>query len=677
MDLPEPDDRLNSWKEVAVFLGRTVRTVQRWEKNDGLPLRRGGPGQRGAVVASKREISAWWERRRATLVDGSALEEGSSADVDEPAAAPPAPRRLIRAGWRLGLTVCLAGLAVLIVGAGLPLLRQASGTIDMSPSVGRLLATSTTEGRTLSSVPLGGMPVALALSPSGRLAYVGVHEQRTVLVVDLPSRTVVDRLESIERPRKLAIGPDGTRLLVVGLSELGVLDLRSRALTRFAVESGSVADAYMSRDGRHVWTTLAQAGLRILDLETGRWTRVPAIGCPMYLAAAPRSRRVFLTYQCGGPGGRLGHDAIEILDEGDGSSIMTRAGPPLVGSALAVSPDERHLWIDAGDACVRPYYDQLGCPPGSGPVLHALRAETLQPLLTVRVPGRGFGTTPIFFPDGTRLVLAGTGLKVIDRSLGTVYEASGREPGGGAFTTDGRRFVSLDPLNRALVTYELSPVPDASVFRELSTHWSGDGTGSDIVGGTQPVATDELRFEPGRYGQAFAFDGSSRGVSFGRRLNVDIASSPVTYAAWIRLERGGAARHVLSREGTNGWNWWVTEEGRLAFCIVHPQTDLSCDAGGVVGRTRLLPQRWYHVAALRSSAAVSLFLDGKEDGARAVEEGFQPPDEPGNVPELRLGAGPDGRAPFVGLIDEVLLFGRVLSAAELAQVRRATWLDAR
>lgn len=677
MDLPEPDDRLNSWKEVAVFLGRTVRTVQRWEKNDGLPLRRGGPGQRGAVVASKREISAWWERRRSTLVDGSALEDGSPADVDEPAAAPPAPRRVTWAGWRLGLTVCLAGLAVLTVGAGLPFLRQASGPIDMSPSVGRLLATSTTEGRTLSLVSLGGMPSGLVLSPSGRLAYVGLQDQGAVAVVDLASRTVVDRLEGIERPQELVVSSDGTRLLVVGRSELGVLDLRSRALTRFAVESGSVVDAFMSRDGRHVWTTLAQAGLRILDLETGRWTRVPAIGCPMYLAAAPRSRRVFLTYQCGGPGGRLGHDAIEILDEGDRSSILTRAGLPLVGSALAVSPDERHVWIDAGDACAHPDYDQLGCPPGSGPVLHALRAETLQPLLTVRVPGGGFRTTPIFFPDGTRLVLAGTGLKVIDRSLGTVYEAIGREPGGGAFTTDGRRFVSLDPLNRALVTYELSPVPDASVFRELASHWSGDGTGSDIVGGTQPVGTDELRFEPGLYGQAFAFDGSSRGVSFGRRLNANIATSPVTYAAWIRLERGGAARHVLSREGTNGWNWWITEEGRLAFCVVHPQTDLSCDAGGVVGRTRLLPQRWYHVAVLRGSAAVSLFLDGKEDGATAVEEGFQPRDEPGNVPELRLGAGSDGRAPFVGLIDEVLLFGRVLSAADLAQVRRATWLDAR
>jgi excisionase family DNA binding protein len=31
---------LTSWKEVAAYLGKGVRTVQRWEKHDGLPVRR-------------------------------------------------------------------------------------------------------------------------------------------------------------------------------------------------------------------------------------------------------------------------------------------------------------------------------------------------------------------------------------------------------------------------------------------------------------------------------------------------------------------------------------------------------------------------------------------------------------------------------------------------------------
>ena len=51
-------DQLNSWKEVAQYLGCSIRTVQRWEAERGLPVRR-IPGQRGAVFALRAEIDQW------------------------------------------------------------------------------------------------------------------------------------------------------------------------------------------------------------------------------------------------------------------------------------------------------------------------------------------------------------------------------------------------------------------------------------------------------------------------------------------------------------------------------------------------------------------------------------------------------------------------------------------
>ncbi|PYT73396.1 MAG: hypothetical protein DMG42_12615 [Acidobacteria bacterium] len=35
-----PDNLLDSWKEIAAYLDREVRTVQRWEKKEGLPVHR-------------------------------------------------------------------------------------------------------------------------------------------------------------------------------------------------------------------------------------------------------------------------------------------------------------------------------------------------------------------------------------------------------------------------------------------------------------------------------------------------------------------------------------------------------------------------------------------------------------------------------------------------------------
>jgi hypothetical protein len=56
-------DRLDSWKQIAVYLGREVRTVQRWEKCEGLPVRRQFHVKGGTVWAFKHEIDAWFKNR--------------------------------------------------------------------------------------------------------------------------------------------------------------------------------------------------------------------------------------------------------------------------------------------------------------------------------------------------------------------------------------------------------------------------------------------------------------------------------------------------------------------------------------------------------------------------------------------------------------------------------------
>lgn len=49
---------LNSWKDIAKYMDRGVRTVQRWERSLRLPVHRIGP-RRGVVFAYAAEIDAW------------------------------------------------------------------------------------------------------------------------------------------------------------------------------------------------------------------------------------------------------------------------------------------------------------------------------------------------------------------------------------------------------------------------------------------------------------------------------------------------------------------------------------------------------------------------------------------------------------------------------------------
>jgi Tol biopolymer transport system component len=56
--------RLDSWKEIAAYLGRGIRTVQRWERAEGLPVHRLAHAERGSVFADPTELSEWWRSRQ-------------------------------------------------------------------------------------------------------------------------------------------------------------------------------------------------------------------------------------------------------------------------------------------------------------------------------------------------------------------------------------------------------------------------------------------------------------------------------------------------------------------------------------------------------------------------------------------------------------------------------------
>ena len=56
--------RLNSWKEIAAYLQKDVRTVQRWEKNEGLPVHRKPHNKLSSVYAYEPELDEWWNHGR-------------------------------------------------------------------------------------------------------------------------------------------------------------------------------------------------------------------------------------------------------------------------------------------------------------------------------------------------------------------------------------------------------------------------------------------------------------------------------------------------------------------------------------------------------------------------------------------------------------------------------------
>ena len=79
---------LNSWKEIAAYVGRGVRTVQRWEAQLELPVHRPAGKEHGAVLAFSPELDQWLNSRPVRHLSGNGSQPcevamGSSHDVQQ------------------------------------------------------------------------------------------------------------------------------------------------------------------------------------------------------------------------------------------------------------------------------------------------------------------------------------------------------------------------------------------------------------------------------------------------------------------------------------------------------------------------------------------------------------------------------------------------------------------
>lgn len=80
---PSAAERLDSWKEIAAYLKRSVRTVRRWETEQNLPVHRHLHQTSGTVYAFKSELDGWWSSRAAALEEA---EDRQLAPVAKPKA---------------------------------------------------------------------------------------------------------------------------------------------------------------------------------------------------------------------------------------------------------------------------------------------------------------------------------------------------------------------------------------------------------------------------------------------------------------------------------------------------------------------------------------------------------------------------------------------------------------
>src|SRR5687768_16300144 len=101
--------RLDSWKDIATYLRRDVRTVIRWEQERGLPVHRVPGGRNSRVFAYPDELDAWLAIGRATNGDSDEVAEDTTDEgVIEPTRITPWRRRSMVAAAALAAAAAIA-----------------------------------------------------------------------------------------------------------------------------------------------------------------------------------------------------------------------------------------------------------------------------------------------------------------------------------------------------------------------------------------------------------------------------------------------------------------------------------------------------------------------------------------------------------------------------------------
>ena len=246
-------------------------------------------------------------------------------------------------------------------------------------------------------------------------------------------------------------------------------------------------------------------------------------------------------------------------------------------------------------------------------------------------------------------------------------------------TADQQR--QLEKLERQLATAERRFAELGTELAAAEAHWEKSVVGTSAEGTVAAglVYHESFDHEPrgangprlpttrGRVGQAAAF----RGDHFVELDRLDVGDfgflDQFSVSVWVYLtgNEGGTilARMSDTTRGLEGYQLHV-DKGKLHFNLAKRWLD---DALRVETEESLQPDRWHHLVATydgsRVASGIQLWLDGKPARLRVnlddLNQTFQVK-EP-----LRIGATAPGRGLFHGFLDEVRVFGKLLSPEEI------------
>jgi hypothetical protein len=214
-------------------------------------------------------------------------------------------------------------------------------------------------------------------------------------------------------------------------------------------------------------------------------------------------------------------------------------------------------------------------------------------------------------------------------------------------------------------TEAVGTLPISNIDDGLIAHWSLDpdnGTGIviDETGNGFTGTVDGATYVDGRIDDGLLFDASADIATVDTTFMPPLAG---TLTLWVRPTGVvSSSTYRVFASSTSAFEVSI-RNGRVSNELCALNTDYLHDT------TALTPDTWYHVACTWNAGdgTSRIYIDGS-----LSSEGVTADDYPGEV-QVAFGKSPLHGSPYIGILDEVRLYGRELGGAEVATLARGLY----
>lgn len=210
--------------------------------------------------------------------------------------------------------------------------------------------------------------------------------------------------------------------------------------------------------------------------------------------------------------------------------------------------------------------------------------------------------------------------------------------------------------------------------------WAAEGNAMDALGNNDAILGGGATFAPGKVGQAFSLDGTAGFVEAPDSASLSILGQ-LTIDAWIKPNNVANIQDIVSKYNScqgaeqKSYDFALRDSGAFQFCVYDGQGGYHC----VLTTTAITPGVFTHVAGTFDPAtqAMKVYFNGVDTLAPVLPGSVDVNVIFDSTTPVDIGrtfcAGPN-KGPtdyFGGLIDEVEIFNRALSASEVQAIANA------